>query len=414
MGAAAAILRFYGGLADKIKGETIPSDGNFLTITLKEPMGVTAIIIPWNSPTLMAAKTVGPALAAGNTVLLKPAEQTSLSALFIAHLSTLLPELPPGVLNVLPGDGRTGAMLSAHASIDKITFTGSTEVGQSILAASARSNLKRVTLELGGKSPLVVFEDADVEQAARLAFAALFVSNGQVCCCGSRTYVHASIYERFVEETRKLALARVVGDPFSTATEQGPQINEEAVEKVLRLIESGVREGARLVVGGRPGTKDRRALEGGGGGQERLFIEPTVFADVTEAMTIGREEIFGPVQQIFKFETFEEAVALANRTRFGLAAGVVTKDAQRALAFAKTVRAGSVWVNCYVSSRSSILKLELKGLPLQQFVVRPQTPFGGFKMSGIGREFGEAAINEYVETKTITINMDEGGALLFG
>ncbi|XP_017460884.1 PREDICTED: aldehyde dehydrogenase family 2 member B4, mitochondrial-like, partial [Rhagoletis zephyria] len=216
VGAAAAILRFYGGLADKIKGETIPSDGNFLTITLKEPMGIAAIIIPWNSPTLMAAKTVGPALAAGNAVLLKPAEQTSLSALFIAHLSTLLPELPPGVLNVLPGDGRTGAMLSAHASIDKITFTGSTEVGQSILAASARSNLKRVTLELGGKSPLVVFEDADVEQAARLAFAALFVSNGQVCCCGSRTYVHASIYEQFVEETRKLALARVVGDPFST------------------------------------------------------------------------------------------------------------------------------------------------------------------------------------------------------
>lgn len=225
-----------------------------MSITIKQPLGVCTIIIPWNSPTLMLAKTIGPALITGNTVIVKPAEQTSLSALYIAHLSTLIHGFPSGVLNVLPGDGKVGAALVRHMDVDKITFTGSTEVGQSILVTAAQTNLKRVTLELGGKSPLIVCEDARVEEAARLACQSLFVSNGQVCCCASRTYVHESLHDRFVEACKTIVEKRVLGDPFSVATEQGPQIGHESLVKIDAFVQSGIevssREVGRLKLGG--------------------------------------------------------------------------------------------------------------------------------------------------------------------
>lgn len=390
--AAAELLRFYAGIADTIKGESIKSGPELMTITVKEPLGVCAIIIPWNNPTIMLAKAIGPALAAGNTVIVKPAEQTSLSALFIANLTKQI-NLPNGVFNVLTGDGPSvGAPLTEHMLVDKITFTGSTQVGQSILIASAKSNLKRVTLELGGKSPLVIFDDVNVDKAAQLAFNALFVSNGQICCCGSRTYVQESIYDRFVEATVKLTSQRKLGNPFNPQIQQGPQVDQQSVDKIMQMIESGIKQGARLIVGGKKGTRCEKNLIG----TDRLFVQPTVFVDVDESMQIGREEIFGPVQCIFKFKTIDEVIERANKTRFGLAAGVLTNDINKALKFANSVRAGTCWINCY-------------------FVVRPQTPFGGYKMSGIGRDFGEESLKEHVETKTITINLsNDKNDYLFG
>lgn len=390
--AAAELLRFYAGIADTIKGESINSGPELMTITVKEPLGVCAIIIPWNNPTIMLAKAIGPALAAGNTVIVKPAEQTSLSALFIANLTKQI-NLPNGVFNVLTGDGPSvGALLTEHMLVDKITFTGSTQVGQSILIASAKSNLKRVTLELGGKSPLVIFDDVNVDKAAQLAFNALFVSNGQICCCGSRTYVHESIYDRFVKATVKLASQRKLGNPFNPQVQQGPQVDQQSVDKIMQMIESGINQGARLIVGGKKGSLS----EPNSMGTDRLFVQPTVFVDVDESMQIGKEEIFGPVQCIFKFKTIDEVIERANKTRFGLAAGVLTNDINKALKFANSVRSGTCWINCY-------------------FVVRPQTPFGGFKMSGIGRDFGEESLKEHVETKTITINLlNDKNDYLFG
>ncbi|KPM11114.1 hypothetical protein QR98_0096810 [Sarcoptes scabiei] len=387
--AAAEILRFYAGAVDKIKGETLPMDQQRWTMTVREPLGVCAIIIPWNSPTLMLAKTIGPALATGNTVIVKPAEQTSLSALFIAHLTTLA-GLPGGVFNVLTGDGpNVGAHLASHMDIDMITFTGSLEVGRKIMAASAESNLKKVTLELGGKSPLVIFDDVDVEKAAQLSSNAIFVSNGQVCCCGSRTYVHEKIYDRFLKECVKLAENRIVGDPMDPKTQHGPQVDESAVEKIMTMIRSGLNQGALLMTGGKKGLK--KSLSNG---IDDYFIQPTVFANVDESMSIGQEEIFGPVQSIIKFSSLDEIIERANKTKFGLAAGIITNDINKALKFARSVRAGTCWINCY-------------------FVVRPSTPFGGYKLSGVGREFGEEALRQYTETKTITINLDESN-YLFG
>ncbi|KAH9414084.1 uncharacterized protein LOC113793411 [Dermatophagoides pteronyssinus] len=395
--ASAEIFRFYAGIADKIKGETLPTacGDDLMTMTVRMPLGVCAIIIPWNSPTLMLAKTVAPSLAAGNTVIVKPAEQTSLSALFIAHLTTLIDGFPPGIFNVLTGDGHgVGSPLAEHMDIDKITFTGSTEVGQSIMAASARTNLKRVTLELGGKNPLVVFDDVpDIEKAARLATNAIFVSNGQVCCCGSRTYVQEKIYDQFVEACVRFARDRIVGNPLDINTEHGPQVDQQSIDKIIRMFQSGIDQGARLMIGGKPGTV--KSLPTGHNSSVRYFIQPTVFADVNEQMQIGCEEIFGPVQCIMKFKTLDEIIERANQNKFGLGAGVLTPNINRALRFAREVRAGTCWVNCF-------------------FVVRPQTPFGGFRMSGFGREFGEEAMKEYMETKTISINLKMDNEYLFG
>ncbi|XP_067011008.2 aldehyde dehydrogenase 1A1 [Anabrus simplex] len=367
-------FRYYAGWADKIHGNTIPSDGNFFSYTRKEPVGVVGQIIPWNYPILMLAWKWGPALAAGCTMVLKPAEQTPLTALYVASLSKEA-GFPDGVINVVPGYGPTaGAAIASHRDINKVAFTGSTVVGHLIMEAAAKSNLKRVSLELGGKSPLVVCNDVDVDEAVEIAHTAIFANHGQNCCAGSRTFVQEDIYEEFVKKATDKAARRKVGDPFADGTEQGPQIDDEMFNKVLNLIESGKKEGAKLECGGqRHGTKG-------------YFIQPTVFSNVKDSMRIAKEEIFGPVQSIIKFKTLEEVIERANNTTYGLAAGIITKNIDTALVFANAVEAGSVWVNCYDA-------------------VVPQAPFGGFKQSGTGRELGEDSLKEYLEVKTVTIKI---------
>ena len=323
---------------------------------------------------VMLGKTIGPALAAGNTLIVKPAEQTSLSALHVANL-TREAGFPAGVFNVVPGYGPiAGAAISEHMEVDKITFTGSTAVGKLIQQASGKSNLKSTTLELGGKSPIVVFDDADVDEAVRLANFAVFVCNGQVCCAGSRTFVQEGIYEEFVKKSVELAASREVGNPFKTSTIQGPQVNAQQLNKIMELIDSGIKEGAKLETGG------KRI------GNKGYYVEPTVFSNVTDDMRISREEIFGPVQQILKFKTIDEVIKRSNDTIYGLGSGIVTNNLDNVLTYSQAVKAGTVWVNCY-------------------FHVTPQTPLGGYKMSGFGREFGENAIYEYTEVKTITIKV---------
>lgn len=368
---SASVIRYYAGKADKILGNTIPADGEVLSMTIKDPVGVCGQIIPWNYPIPMMSWKIAPALAAGCTIVLKPAEQTPLTALAVAALIKEV-GFPPGVVNVVPGYGPTaGSALTHHPDVDKVAFTGSTEVGRIILGAAAAVNLKRVTLELGGKSPLVVFNDADVEKAAQIAHAAAFANGGQCCCAGTRTYVQSGIYDQFVKKATEIAQKRSVGNPFDDV-EQGPQIDKEMFDKVLGYIEAGKKDGAKCVAGG-----DKASNVG-------YYIKPTVFADVKDDMKISREEIFGPVQSILKFDTFEEVIDRANDTNYGLAAGVITNDITTALTFAKEVRAGSVWVNTYDH-------------------VASQTPFGGFKDSGLGRELGEDGINQYLECKTITV-----------
>lgn len=370
---SADVFRYYAGKADKILGNTIPADGEVLSMTLKEPVGVCAQIIPWNYPIPMLSWKIAPALAAGCTVVLKPAEQTPLTALAVG---ALIKEagFPPGVVNIIPGYGPSaGAALTHHPDVDKVAFTGSTEVGKLILGSAPVANLKRVTLELGGKSPLVVFNDADVEKAAQIAHNAAFANGGQCCCAGTRTYVQAGIYEQFVEKATDIALKRTVGNPFEDV-QQGPQIDKDMYTKVLDYIEAGRKAGALCVAGG-----DKIGNKG-------YYIKPTVFAGVTDDMKIAKEEIFGPVQSILKFDTFEEVIDRANDTNYGLGAGVITNDITTALSFAKHVRAGSVWINTYDH-------------------VTSQTPFGGYKDSGIGRELGEDGINQYLEVKTVTISL---------
>lgn len=368
------VLRYYAGWCDKICGQTIPADGGLFSFTRHEPIGVCGQIIPWNYPVAMMAWKIGPALACGCTIVLKPAEQTPLSALYVASLVKEA-GFPPGVLNVVNGYGPSaGAAIASHMDIDKVAFTGSVEIGHVISEAAAKSNLKRVTLELGGKSPIIILPDVDIAWAAETAHAALFMNHGQNCCAGSRTFVHEDIYDKFVVEAVELASKRKVGDPWKDETEQGPQTDQRQFDKILSMIESGVKEGASLKCGG------KKAAEKG------YFIQPTVFADVTDDMTIAREEIFGPVQQILKFSSLDEVIKRANDTSFGLAAGVLTNDINKALKVVKSLDAGSVWVNCYDS-------------------LTPQTPFGGFKKSGHGRELGEYALKEYTEVKTVSITI---------
>jgi acyl-CoA reductase-like NAD-dependent aldehyde dehydrogenase len=315
----------------------------------------------------------GPALAAGNVVILKPAEQTPLTALYIAQL-TKEAGFPPGVVNVVPGYGPTaGAAITEHYDVDKVAFTGSTEVGKIIQGAAAKTNLKRVTLELGGKSPNIVFADSDLDYAIEMSHFALYYNQGQCCCAGSRTFVEESIYDEFVKRSVERAKKRSVGNPFEKV-EQGPQIDQEQLNKILELIDSGKKEGAKLECGGKRH------------GDKGFFVEPTVFSDVKDNMRIAQEEIFGPVMQILKFKSVEEVVDRANNTCYGLAAAVFTKDLDKAMYIANNVRAGSIWVNCYD-------------------VFTPQTPFGGFKMSGIGRELGEYGLQQYSEVKNVVIKL---------
>lgn len=371
---SAMLFRYYAGYADKIHGNTIPSDGEFFSYTRKEPIGIVGQILPWNYPALMVAFKWAPVLATGCVSVLKPAEQTPLSALYMASLVKEA-GIPAGVLNVVTGYGPTaGAAISNHMDIRKVAFTGSTEVGKLIMQSAAQSNLKKVSLELGGKSPLVVFDDVDLDEAVELAQEAVFTNHGQICCAGSRTFVHEKIYDEFVKKSVALAKKRKVGGQFEEGVQQGPQVDIDTFNKILEYIEYGKKDGAKLEVGG------KRI------GSEGFFVEPTVFSNVTDNMKIAREEIFGPVQSIIKFSTLEEAIERANNTNYGLAAGVLTKNLNTAMTFANAAEAGSVWVNCYNATALAV-------------------PFGGYKESGFGRELGEEGLQSYLETKSVSIKL---------
>ncbi|CAK7301830.1 Retinal dehydrogenase 2 [Vulpes lagopus] len=348
--------RLLDKLADLVERDrAVLADGDYFTFTRHEPIGVCGQIIPWNFPLLMFAWKIAPALCCGNTVVIKPAEQTPLSALY---MGALIKEagFPPGVINILPGYGPTaGAAIASHIGIDKIAFTGSTEVGKLIQEAAGRSNLKRVTLELGGKSPNIIFADADLDYAVEQAHQGVFFNQGQCCTAGSRIFVEESIYEEFVRRSVERAKRRIVGSPFDPTTEQGPQIDKKQYNKILELIQSGVAEGAKLECGGK------------GLGRKGFFIEPTVFSNVTDDMRIAKEEIFGPVQEILRFKTMDEVIERANNSDFGLVAAVFTNDINKALTVSSAMQAGTVWINCYNA-------------------LNAQSPFGGFKMSGNGRE----------------------------
>jgi aldehyde dehydrogenase (NAD+) len=364
--------RYYAGWADKIEGKTIPINGQFHCYTRHEPVGVVGQIIPWNFPILMQAWKLGPALATGCTIVLKPAEQTPLTALRIAELA-MEAGLPEGVLNVIPGYGETaGAAIAEHMDVDKVAFTGSTEVGKLIMQAAARSNLKRVTLELGGKSPNIVFADSDLDAAVEGAFFALFFNQGQCCCAGSRLFVEGKIHDQFVEKLHARTKKQKVGDPFHPETTQGPQVSQEQFDRVMSYISSGKEQGAKLLHGGnRVGDKG-------------YFIEPTIFTDVQDTHKIAQEEIFGPVLSVIRFDSVEEVIERGNKNMYGLAAAVWTKDIKKAHRLAAELKAGTVWINCYD-------------------VFDAAAPFGGFKMSGIGRELGEYALRNYTEIKTVTV-----------
>jgi len=369
-----ACLRYYAGWADKNHGKTIPVNGNFFCYTKHEPVGVVGQIIPWNFPLLMQAWKLGPALATGCTVVMKPAEQTPLTALRVGEL-IMEAGFPEGVVNLLPGYGPTaGAAIARHYDVDKVAFTGSTEVGKLIMKAAAETNLKRVTLELGGKSPNIVFADADMDEAIEGSHQALFFNQGQCCCAGSRLFVEEKAYDEFVEKSVARAKKRTVGNPFDTNTEQGPQVDQDQFNKVMSYIDSGKSEKAKLATGG------------GRVGDKGYFIEPTIFTEVQDNMKIAQEEIFGPVMAILKFKSLDEVVDRANKNMYGLAAAVWTKDITKAHAIADGVRAGTVWVNCYD-------------------VFDAGAPFGGFKQSGIGRELGEYGLSNYTEVKTVTIKL---------
>ncbi len=372
--ATVGCYRYFAGWADKVHGKTIPIDGDYFCYTRHEPVGVVGQIIPWNFPMLMQAWKLAPALATGNTVVMKPAEQTPLSALRIGEL-IVEAGFPEGVVNMLPGYGPTaGAAIARHMDVDKVAFTGSTEVGHLIMEAAAKSNLKRVTLELGGKSPNIIFADTDLDAAVEGAHFGLFFNHGQCCCAGSRVFVEEKIYDQFVEKSGIRARRRTVGDPFDPTTEQGPQVDQAQFDKVMSYIDSGRSDGAKLVCGG------------GRVGDRGYFIQPTVFADVQDEMKIAQEEIFGPVMSIIPFKNLDEVVERANRTTYGLAAAVWTKDITKAHAISNSVRAGTVWVNCYN-------------------VLDPRAPFGGFKQSGIGRELGEYGLQQYTEVKTVIVKL---------
>ncbi|RWR83028.1 aldehyde dehydrogenase family 2 member C4 [Cinnamomum micranthum f. kanehirae] len=353
---ATDILRYYAGAADKFHGETLKMSRSMQGYTLREPIGVAGIIIPWNYPSGMFFAKASPAMAAGCTMVIKPAEQTPLSALYYAHLAKLA-GVPDGVINVVTGFGPTaGAAIASHMDIDTVAFTGSTQVGKLIMEAAAKSNLKTVSLELGGKSPLIIFNDADVDMA------------GEICAAGSRVYVQEGIYDEFVRKSAERAKSWVVGDPFSPHVQQGPQVDRKQFEKVLKYIELGKTEGATLLTGGKPC------------GEKGYYIEPTIFTD--DDMAIAQDEIFGPVMSLMKFKTVEEAIERANRTRYGLVAGIVTRDMNLVNRVSRSIRAGTIWVNCY-------------------FAFDKGCPFGGYKMSGFGRDYGLHALDKYLQVKAV-------------
>lgn len=366
-------LRYYAGWADKIEGKTVPVRGSFLSYTLRQPVGVVGQIIPWNFPLLMLAWKWGPALAAGCTIVMKPAEQTPLTALRVGELA-LEAGFPAGVINLINGFGETaGDALVVHPDVDKIAFTGHVDTAK-IIQKRAADTLKRTTFELGGKSPNVIFADADMQQAVDGAFHAIYFHCGQCCTAGSRLFVEEKIHDEFVNRLVAKAKGRKLGDQLDPSTEQGPQVSKEQQDKVLHYCGVGQKEGAKLVLGGKRF------------GEKGFFVEPTVFDNVRDEMTIAKDEIFGPVVSILPFKSFDEVVDRANRTYYGLAAAIFTKNIDKAHLYAKSVKAGTVWVNCY-------------------HIVDTTTPFGGFKMSGQGRENGEAPLEHYTESKTVTVKL---------
>ena len=376
--AAAECFQYYAGWADKIHGETVPVKGNYLTYTLREPVGVVAAIVPWNFPLLLTAWKVAPALACGNTVIIKPASQTPLTALALADVAAEA-GLPPGVLNVVTGPGaKVGQLIVEHPGIDKIAFTGDTSTGKGIMKGSA-DTLKRITLELGGKSPNIVFPDADLDAAIRGATTGIFYGKGEVCAAGSRLLVDKSIRNEFVDKVAARAKKMAPGDPLDPKTRLGAIASRKQLETDLKYIEMAKKEGAQLVAGG------GRADIGTGKG---FFLQPTVFDGVTPEMTIAREEIFGPVLATIEFADLDEAIARANDSSYGLAAAVWTKDIKKAHYVARRLQAGTVWINTYN-------------------VYDTAAPFGGYKQSGFGREMSMHALEHYTQVKSVWVDLNQ-------
>ncbi|KAH7469931.1 putative aldehyde dehydrogenase-like protein [Fusarium oxysporum f. sp. matthiolae] len=375
VGELTGVLRYYAGFADKQYGQVISTTEKKFAYTTVEPIGVCGQIIPWNYPLGMAGWKIAPALAAGNCVVLKPAEQTPLSILFFAEIARKA-GFPPGVINIVNGYGsKAGAALAAHMDVDKIAFTGSTATGREV-ARLAANNLKEITIESGGKSPLLVFEDADLEQAARWSHYGIMDNQGQICTATSRILVHEKVYQQFIDLFKERVKSCKIGNPFDSDTFQGPQVSKAQYERVLSFIESGKAEGATVALGGQP-----TAVNGKG-----FFIEPTLFTDASDDMKIYREEIFGPVAIISPFKTEGEAVSRANDTIYGLGAAIFTQDITRAHLIANKIEAGMVWIN---SSNDSDFRI----------------PFGGVKQSGIGRELGEEGIRAYTSRRSVHVNI---------
>jgi aldehyde dehydrogenase (NAD+) len=371
--AAAETFRYYAGWCTKIYGETNPSDPSMFNYTLREPVGVCGQIIPWNFPLLMAAWKLGPALCCGNTVVLKPAEQTPLTALRLGEL-ILEAGLAEGVVNIITGFGPgAGSSIAEHPDVDKVAFTGSTEVGKIILKASA-GNLKRVSLELGGKSPNIIFPDADLKEAVPTSMMGVFFNSGQVCCAGTRIFVQKDMYDNVVDQLTTFSKGMSYGDPLDPKTVLGPVVSKEQFDRVKNYLDVGKKEGAKVTAGGEPGTG------------KGYFVKPTVFADVNNNMKIAREEIFGPVATAIPFKDESDAVLQGNDTEYGLAAAVWTRDIGRAHKVARALKAGTVWVNCYNQ-------------------IDAISPFGGYKQSGFGRELGKHALELYSQVKSVYVKL---------
>merc|ERR1712048_623677 len=374
--------RYYAGWADKQGGKVINTNqntGSTFCYTTHEPIGVCGMIIPWNFPLLMQAWKLGPALAMGCTCVMKLSAKTPLSGMMMCHLIKEA-GFPPGVVNVINGPGATGDMIARHMDISKVAFTGSSAVGHKIVVAAGESNMKKVTLELGGKSPLIICKDADLDQAAVAAHVGLFINMGQCCCASSRIYIHEDVHDAFVEKIMNHAKKlRTMGDNTSETTvpicDLGPQVDKIQFDKILNYIEIGKAEGATVALGGnRLGDKG-------------YYVAPTIFTEVTDNMKIAKEEIFGPVMQLMKFKTLAEAIERANDTHYGLAAGICSRDVGTAMSTVMDLEAGTVWINCYDNFDMAC-------------------PFGGYKTSGWGREKGEYALENYTQVKCIMLPLD--------